>query len=224
MSERIDAAVRGTRRDPADIRRVCDAGGAIGGDGAGALRGPPHARVAELARLAVEPGKGTFRLRPRRDARAQVERFAAEAAPAAGEEAARLRTRGWRHGPQGPDRCLRAVHPRTGPRHAKGARTVDIQVVDAPEKKRYEARTGEAVAGFAEYRLTDELAVFTHTEVDSAYEGQGVGGALVRGALDDVRRRGLAVLPVCPFVKSWIQRHPDYADLVYQNRPGTGAD
>ncbi|MUL40742.1 N-acetyltransferase [Streptomonospora sp. PA3] len=101
---------------------------------------------------------------------------------------------------------------------------MDIEVADAPERKRYEARTGGAVAGFAEYQLTDQLAVFTHTEVDPAYEGQGVGGALVRGALDDVRTRGLAVLPVCPFVKSWIQRHPDYADLVYQSGPGDQGD
>ncbi|MDT0303444.1 GNAT family N-acetyltransferase [Streptomonospora wellingtoniae] len=101
---------------------------------------------------------------------------------------------------------------------------MDIQVVDAPENKRYEARTGEAVAGFAAYRLADGLVVFTHTEVDSAYEGQGVGGVLVRGALDDVRRRGLGVLPLCPFVKSWIERHPDYADLVPRDGPAASAD
>ncbi|GAA4905349.1 GNAT family N-acetyltransferase [Streptomonospora salina] len=101
---------------------------------------------------------------------------------------------------------------------------MDIEVTDVPDRKRYEARTGGEVAGFAEYQTTDELVVFTHTEVDSAYEGYGVGGALVRGALDDVRRRGLAVLPVCPFVKGWIQRHRDYADLVYQARTGTVSD
>ncbi|GAB3444853.1 GNAT family N-acetyltransferase [Streptomonospora sediminis] len=97
---------------------------------------------------------------------------------------------------------------------------MDLEVTDVPARKRYEARTGGTVAGFAEYQLTDELAVLTHTEVDPGYEGQGVGGELVRGALDDVRRRGLAVLPVCPFVKGWIERHPDYTDLVYQS--GTG--
>lgn len=98
---------------------------------------------------------------------------------------------------------------------------MDIEVADAPDRKRYEARTGGEIAGFAAYQTTHELAVFTHTEVDPAYEGQGVGGALIRGALDDVRRRGLAVLPVCPFVKGWIQRHPDYADLVYQSKTST---
>ncbi|WDZ89091.1 GNAT family N-acetyltransferase [Nocardiopsis sp. HUAS JQ3] len=89
-------------------------------------------------------------------------------------------------------------------------------VVDVRDRKRYEIRVDGEVAGFAEYILTDDMVTFTHTEIDPAHEGQGLGGALVRGALDDVRPRKLAVLPLCPFVKGWIQRHPDYADLVYR--------
>ncbi|KOX10247.1 GNAT family N-acetyltransferase [Nocardiopsis sp. NRRL B-16309] len=88
-------------------------------------------------------------------------------------------------------------------------------VVDARERRRYEITADGKVAGFAEYILTDGLVTFTHTEVDPAFEGRGLGGALVRAALDDVRSRGLKVLPLCPFVKGWIQRHRDYADLVY---------
>ncbi len=84
------------------------------------------------------------------------------------------------------------------------------------DRLRYEALTDGAVAGYSEYQLTDELIVFTHTEVDAAYEGQGIGSLLVRFALDDVRREGRRrVLPICPFVLDWIRRHPDYADLVY---------
>ena len=90
-------------------------------------------------------------------------------------------------------------------------------VVDVRDKKRYEIRVDGEVAGFAEYILTDDMVTFTHTEIDPAHEGQGLGGTLVRGALDDVRPRGLAVLPLCPFVKGWIQRHPDYTDLVYHS-------
>ncbi|MBV2365267.1 GNAT family N-acetyltransferase [Streptomonospora nanhaiensis] len=101
---------------------------------------------------------------------------------------------------------------------------MDVAVSDAPERKRYEARTGDEVAGFAEYMLTDEMIVFTHTEVDPAYKGKGVGGALVRGALDHVRGSGRSVLPLCPFVKGWIQRHPDYADMVYKGRPSRVSD
>ena len=92
----------------------------------------------------------------------------------------------------------------------------DIEVVNNTGAHRYEARVDGRVAGFAQYQLTDELIVFTHTEVDGEFEGQGVGGALVRGALDDVRALGLRqVLPLCPFVKAWIARHRDYRDLVY---------
>ena len=53
-----------------------------------------------------------------------------------------------------------------------------------------------------------------HTEVEPAYEGQGLAGTLVEGALQDLRERGLRVIPVCPFVRSWLRRHPEYADLV----------
>ena len=90
---------------------------------------------------------------------------------------------------------------------------------------RYEAWVDGEVAGFAQYQLTDELIVFTHTEVDSAYEGQGVGSAIAKFALDDVRAAGTRkVLPLCPFIKAWIGRHPDYASLVYGSPPSTAKD
>jgi predicted GNAT family acetyltransferase len=94
----------------------------------------------------------------------------------------------------------------------------DLVVRDVPGASRYEARAGDEVAGFTEYVVTEgpsaPVVVFTHTEVDPAFEGQGVGGTLVRGALDEVRRRGAAVQAQCPFVRAWIERHPDYQDLV----------
>ncbi|MEU3017663.1 MULTISPECIES: GNAT family N-acetyltransferase [unclassified Nocardiopsis] len=90
------------------------------------------------------------------------------------------------------------------------------EVTDVPDRRRYEVRADGEVAGFAEYILTDGLITFTHTEIDPAYEGRGLGGTLVREALDDVRGRELAVLPLCPFVKEWIGRHREYADLVYR--------
>ena len=89
-----------------------------------------------------------------------------------------------------------------------------VTVQDNPEASRYEARDDSGVvAGFAEYERHDDRIVFTHTEVDDAFEGRGVGGALVRGALDDVRTTALRVVATCPFVKAWIGKHPDYADL-----------
>jgi uncharacterized protein len=94
-------------------------------------------------------------------------------------------------------------------------------VVDVPERRRYEALDVDGddhVAGFAEYLRTDGMITFTHTEVSPGYEGQGVGSALVRAALDDARARGLSVLPVCPYFRGWIQLHPEYADLVHDKR------
>lgn len=102
---------------------------------------------------------------------------------------------------------------------------MDVTVADMPEQRRYEARTdSERIAGVAEYTRTGGLVVFTHTEVDPDFEGRGVGGTLVRGALDDVRSRGLAVHPLCPFVREWIQRHPDYGDLVHPAAESGAAD
>ena len=71
-----------------------------------------------------------------------------------------------------------------------------------------------ALAGFAFYRLRPGRIVFVHTEIDDAYAGRGLGGQLARAALDAARARGLTVRPDCPFIKGWIAKHPEYADLV----------
>jgi predicted GNAT family acetyltransferase len=88
------------------------------------------------------------------------------------------------------------------------------QVSDNAAESRYEIRVDGRLAGFAQYRVRDGAVVFTHTEVDEEYEGQGVGSALARGALDDVRSRGARAVPLCPFIKGYIDRHPEYRDLV----------
>jgi predicted GNAT family acetyltransferase len=91
----------------------------------------------------------------------------------------------------------------------------DVGVRHAPDQDRYEAVIDGEVAGFAAYRLSEGRIAFTHTEVDDRYEGRGVGGALARFALDDVRADGTrSVRPLCAFIKGWIDKHPDYADLV----------
>ncbi|WP_205698150.1 GNAT family N-acetyltransferase [Conexibacter sp. SYSU D00693] len=91
---------------------------------------------------------------------------------------------------------------------------VEVLVTDVPEATRYEARVGDELAGFAVYARYGSRTVFLHTEVDPAFEGQGVGSVLARGALDAVRDAGGEVVPLCPFIRGWIERHPDYADLV----------
>lgn len=93
-----------------------------------------------------------------------------------------------------------------------------VTVTDAPQRDRFEARVDGELAGFVQYIRTPELVVYPHTEVDPAFEGRGVGGALARAALDDARARNVPVLATCPFVMSWMRRHPEYRDLAYQNR------
>jgi hypothetical protein len=66
----------------------------------------------------------------------------------------------------------------------------------------------------AAYQLEDDTIVFTHTIVPKAIEGRGVASRLIRGALDQVRDRGLKVVPQCPFVTAYIKRHPDTQDLL----------
>jgi predicted GNAT family acetyltransferase len=90
-----------------------------------------------------------------------------------------------------------------------------VEVRNAPEQSRYEVHVDGRLAGFAAYSLQADTIVFTHTEVDDDLEGQGIGSALARGALDDVRAAGeRRVVPRCPFIAGWIDKHPEYADLV----------
>jgi predicted GNAT family acetyltransferase len=91
----------------------------------------------------------------------------------------------------------------------------DVQVSNNEAEMRYEARVGDELAGAAYYETADDLIVFTHTEVDEAFEGHGVGSTLAREALDDVRADGRRkVVARCPFIKGWIDRHPEYRDLL----------
>ena len=91
---------------------------------------------------------------------------------------------------------------------------LELDVRDNPERSRYEALVGTDVAGFAAYRDNDGVRVFTHTQVDDDYEGHGVGSRLAQAALDDVRAKGLHIIARCPFIAGWVQRHPDYQDLL----------
>ena len=91
---------------------------------------------------------------------------------------------------------------------------MNTEVVDRPEAHRYEVLADGQVAGFAEYQLSPGEILFIHTEIDEAYEGMGIASVLIRHVLDDARERGLAVLPLCPFVRGWIGRHEDYLGLV----------
>jgi predicted GNAT family acetyltransferase len=90
----------------------------------------------------------------------------------------------------------------------------DVQVAEVPERERYELTVDGEVAGFSDFRGGGVLRAVTHTEIDPRFEGQGLGSILVKAVLDDVRTRGMHVLPVCPFVKAYLAQHPEELDLV----------
>lgn len=83
------------------------------------------------------------------------------------------------------------------------------------DEHRFEAYVDGNLAGAAYYKLREGVIDFDHTEVDGAFEGQGVGSSLARAALDDVRAEGSRkVVASCPFIRGWIEKHPDYQDLL----------
>lgn len=86
-----------------------------------------------------------------------------------------------------------------------------IEVRDNPAEDRYELHVDGVLAGVAEYRDRGDRRIFVHTVVDEAYAGRGLGNRLAKGALDDALAHDLHVVPRCPFIRAWLERHPDYA-------------
>jgi predicted GNAT family acetyltransferase len=87
------------------------------------------------------------------------------------------------------------------------------EVTDNTEKHRFElAVDGHIAATY--YKISDGVITFIHTEVPPELGGKGIGSKLIRGVLDQVRTAGLKVIPQCPFVKAFIEKHPDYQDLL----------
>jgi predicted GNAT family acetyltransferase len=99
-------------------------------------------------------------------------------------------------------------------------------VIDNPAESRFEIHVGGERAGLVQYQLRSHgeghagapLISLIHTEVDDRFQGMGLASKLARGALDEARARGLAVLPYCPYINSWIAKHPDYLDLVPEDK------
>ena len=99
------------------------------------------------------------------------------------------------------------------PQQPENAAT-EPRVADNPRASRYELWLGTTRAGLIQYRSKPGVVVLVHTEVAPALAGQGLGERLVAGALADLRARGLRLVPQCPFVRAYLRRHPDQADLV----------
>jgi uncharacterized protein len=94
------------------------------------------------------------------------------------------------------------------------AMPTEPRVTDNPRVSRYELWLGATRAGLIEYRSEPGVVFLVHTEIAPAFAGQGLGERLVAGALADLRARGLTLVPLCPFVRAYLRRHPDQADLV----------
>ncbi len=92
--------------------------------------------------------------------------------------------------------------------------TAEYELIDNRENKRYAINIGSDVA-FIEYVLSTAGEIFlTHTEVPKIMEGKGVGSALVLKVLKDIEERNLRLIPLCPFVATYIKRHPEWRRLI----------
>mgnify|MGYP001336797805 CR=1 FL=1 len=84
-----------------------------------------------------------------------------------------------------------------------------VKVSDAKDRSRYEIEVEGELAGLADYRLNEEVITFTHTEIDPAFGGRGLGGKLIEFAVNDARSRNLTIVPRCSFVHTWVTEHPE---------------
>ncbi|MDG4788340.1 GNAT family N-acetyltransferase [Micromonospora sp. WMMD1102] len=90
-------------------------------------------------------------------------------------------------------------------------------VEENPARRRFEILVDDALAGFIDYQVVAGTMVLAHTEVDKQFEGKGVGSALARGTLDQLRDRGEQVRVTCPFLLAFLDRHPEYASVVIKD-------
>jgi predicted GNAT family acetyltransferase len=92
------------------------------------------------------------------------------------------------------------------------AHVVDDRVTDNRQARRFELVTGGEVA-FLNYERRKHTLVLVHTEVPPAFRGRGIGGALVKAGLEAARREGLRAVPLCPFVKAYLRKHPESSEI-----------
>jgi uncharacterized protein len=88
------------------------------------------------------------------------------------------------------------------------------RVTDNADLHRYEIFLDDTLAGFATYRDRPGTRIVLHSEVSPEFEHHGLASELARAALDDIRSRGMHVVPRCPFFARYIAEHDDFADLV----------
>lgn len=127
-----------------------------------------------------------------------------------------MRARGHSHtlaGARPPDKGSPDAVP--GESSYAGPMTTDVTL----RGDRFEISVDGTRAGLTQFVDTDGQRIFFHTELGDEYAGQGLGGELVARALDATREAGLRVVPVCPYVKRFLGKHEEYADLVDRVTP-----
>ena len=87
-------------------------------------------------------------------------------------------------------------------------------ITDNADRSRYELRVDEELVGWLEYRPAGDSIILAHTEVAEGHEGEGLGGTLVRGAIEAISGTGKTVIPTCPFAAAYVGRHPELEDAV----------
>ena len=90
---------------------------------------------------------------------------------------------------------------------------MEFQLIDNEEKRRYEFRVGDLIA-FSEYIRAKDKIYLTHTEVPNELAGKGIGTKLIGAVLEDIKRKDLTLVPLCPFVALFLQRNPEWKSLV----------
>ena len=94
-----------------------------------------------------------------------------------------------------------------------------LAIADNPEAKRFEGRVDGELVGVVEYIPLPGKVIATHTEVPKAHEGKGIASQLVAGVIDHLRAEGRLLQATCPYVSSWLRRHPEAWDVVDPNTP-----
>ncbi len=89
-----------------------------------------------------------------------------------------------------------------------------MELRNEPENDRYVVEVDGVVAGFTVYHVRGGRYFFVHTHIEPGFTGQGVGSVLARYALDDVRAEGGTIIPICPFIAGFVDRHPEYQSLI----------
>lgn len=91
---------------------------------------------------------------------------------------------------------------------------METTVTENPERHRYEIYVDGELAGFTMFTLDGDVAIMPHTKIDPEYEGHGLATRLIGAALADLREREVTVVARCPFVREFLEKHPEYQDVV----------